>query len=168
MTPKQKVTHICETCGTEKKYDKKSRKWLCPTCLYGAFLTDEAQREAVRRFRSSDKGKAAEKRYEESEKGKAARERYFKSEKYKQRRREYNQRLKESLAIARKAMLPRAKAITREEKLVPLIDAIKEFTSISKRAPEPTDVIEWAWDEYQVKITAQEAESFIKRAQKPQ
>jgi len=160
----KKAKHICETCGSEMKYDRHSKKWLCPSCLYGAFLTDQAQRAAVKRYRQSEKGITAEKKYEQSEKGKTARERYLKSEKYKQRRREYNQRLKESLAIARAAMLPRAKAITREEKLVPLIDDIREFTQTSKHPPKAADVIEWAEDEYGTLITEIEAETFIKRA----
>ena len=156
--------HACDICGGELKYDRHSRKWLCPSCLYGAFLTDQAQRESIKRYRTSEKGIAAEKRYEQSEKGKIARERYLKSEKYKQRRREYNQRLKESLAIARAAQLPRAKAETHEEKLVPLIDDIREFIQTSKHAPLASDVVGWAEDEYQIKITPTEAEAFIKQA----
>jgi len=164
MTKTQK--HICETCGTEMKYDRKSKTYVCPSCLYGAFLTDQAQREAVKRYRQSEKGIAAEKKYEQSEKGKIARERYLKSEKYKQRRREYNQRLKESLAIARKALAgqPRAKAITREEKIVPLIDEIREYQQMSKRLPSPSDVIEWAADGHQTNLSLNEAEQLIKRA----
>ena len=162
--PKTKEAHICPTCDSEMTYDRKQRRWTCEQCLYGAYLTDLAQRDAVKRYRTSEKGKTAEKKYEQSLKGKIARERYLKSDKYKQRRREYNQRLKESLAIARKAMLPRAKAITREEKLVPLLEDIREFIITSKRAPLPSDVIEWAEDEYQTKISTSEAEAFIKRA----
>jgi len=158
--------HLCPTCGSEMKYDRHSRSWLCPQCLLGAFLTDQAQRASVKRYRQSEKGIAAEKKYEQSEKGKIARERYLKSEKYKQRRREYNQRLKESLAIARAGLAgqPRAKAITREEKLATLIDAIREYQQMSKRPPSVSDVIEWAEDEHQVKITPTEAQEFIKRA----
>ena len=157
-------THLCETCNEPMTYSRKLRKWVCEKCLYGAFLTDQAQREAVKRYRQSEKGAAAEKKYEQSEKGKTARERYLKSEKYKQRRREYNERLKESLAIARRAMLPRAKALTREEKVLPLIDDIREFIASSKHTPLPSDVIEWAEDEYQTKISTAEAEIFIKQA----
>jgi len=166
MTKKQ--PHICETCGSEMKYDKHSRKWLCPSCLYGAFLTDQAQREAVKRYRGSEKGKEAEKRYEQSDKGKVARERYLKSEKYKQRRREYNERLKESLRIAREALAgqPRAKALTGIEKLTPLIDEIKEFIQISKHPPKPQDVIDWAADEHNAKISTVEASNLIGRARK--
>ena len=161
----RKKKHICDVCSSEMKYDRHSRRWLCPACLYAAFLTDQAQRAAVKRYRQSEKGVAAEKKYEQSEKGKIARTRYLKSEKYKQRRREYNERLKESLAIARKAMLPRAKALTKEEKLATLVDAIKEYQQMSKRLPAISDVIEWAEDEHQVKITTAEAQEFIKRAQ---
>ena len=156
--------HICDVCSSEMKYDRHSRSWLCPQCLYAAFLTDQAQRESVKRYRQSEKGKTAEKKYEQSEKGKTARQRYLKSEKYKQRRREYNQRLKESLAIARKAMLPRAKALTKEERMRDLVDAIKEYRQMSKRLPSPDDVIEWVEDEHRIKITTAEAQEFIKRA----
>ena len=160
----EKIIHTCDTCGGELKYDKHSRKWMCPACLYGAFLTAQAQAESVKRYRQSEKGVAAEKRYEQSEKGKVARERYLKSEKYKQRRREYNERLKESLAIARQAHLPRAKAETREEHLVPLIDDIREFFETSKHMPTPQDVVGWAEDEHQTKISSNEAEALIKQA----
>ena len=162
MTKTTKRT--CDVCGGELKYDRHSRKWLCPACLYGAFLTDQAQRESIKRYRTSEKGIAAEKKYEQSEKGKIARERYLKSEKYKQRRREYNQRLKESLAIARQAHLPRAKALTREERLVPLVDDIREFVQTSKHTPSTSDVVGWAEDEYRIKISPTEAENFIKQA----
>lgn len=163
---REQKKEFCTTCGEPLTYSRKLRKWICEKCLYGAFLTDQAQRDAVKRYRQSDKGKASEKKYEQSEKGKTARERYLKSDKYKQRRREYNQRLKESLAIARAAMLPRAKALTREEKIVPLIDDIREFVSTSKHLPTPSDVVEWAENEYQTKISTTEAETFIKRAQR--
>ena len=159
-----KARKVCEKCGSVLKYDRRSKTYICPTCLYAAFLTDQAQRESVKRYRQSEKGKTAEKKYEQSEKGKTARDRYLKSEKYKQRRREYNQRLKESLAIARKAMLPRAKALTKEERMRDLVDAIKEYRQMSKRLPSPDDVIEWAEDEHRIKITTAEAQEFIKRA----
>ena len=162
--PKTKEKQICNACGGELKYDRHSKSYICPACLYGAFLTAQAQAESVRRYRGSEKGIAAEKRYEQSDKGKIARERYLKSEKYKQRRREYNQRLKESLAIARQAHLPRAKAETREERLVPLIDDIREFFETSKHMPASQDVVDWAENEYQTKISLTEAEVFIQQA----
>jgi len=161
-----KAKHICPTCEAVMKYDRKLKQWYCPECLHGAYLTDLAQREAVKRYRQSGKGKEAEKKYEQSGKGKVARERYLKSEKYKAARKRYNERLKESLAIARKAMLPRAKAITREEKLVPLVDEIREFIQRVKHLPKPADVVVWAEDIHQVKISTTEAEQFMKRAQR--
>ena len=164
MTTKK---HICEKCGSKMKYDRRSKTYLCPSCLYGAFLTDQAQRACVKRYRESEKGKDAEKRYEQTEKGKIARERYLKSEKYKQRRKEYNERLKESLAIARAGLAgqPRAKAPTREEKLITLVDAVQEYHQLTKRWPSPSNVMGWAEDEHQVKITPAEAQEFIRRAQ---
>lgn len=165
-----KKPRLCEVCGGELKYDRKLRKWTCPACLYGAFLTDQAQREAVKRYRESDKGKEAEKKYEQSEKGKVARERYFKSEKYKQRRREYNQRLKESLAIAREAHLERAKAFTQvEETLIDeragLIQDIKEYIDSRGTSPLIANVVESA-KEYSLKLTDEEARELIQQAQK--
>ena len=163
-TRKPKEPRICTVCGGELKYDRHSRTYVCLACLYGAFLTAQAQTESVKRYRQSEKGVAAEKKYEQSEGGKIARQRYLKSEKYKQRRREYNERLKESLAIARAAHLPRAKAETREERLVPLVDDIREFIRTSKHAPQPSDVVDWAENEYQTKISITEAEAFIQQA----
>ncbi len=156
----------CDKCNAQLEYNRKLKTWYCPECLHGAFLTDQAQREAVKRYRQSIKGKATEKKYEQSDKGKLARERYLKGGKYKQRRKEYNLRLKESLAIARAAMLPRAKALSREERLVPLVDDIREFIQASKHSPKSTDVVEWAQDEYHTKITESEAQKFIEHAHK--
>ena len=163
----EKHAHICPTCDKPMTYSRKLKKWICEPCLYGAFLTDQAQREAIKRYRQSEKGKETEKRYEQSKKGKVARERYYKSAKYKEARKRYNERLKESLAIARQAMLPRAKALTREERLLPLIDDIREFIATTKRSPSPSDVAVWAEDEYQTKIPNSVAESLIKQAQRP-
>ena len=154
--------HICEKCGTAMKYDRHSRRWLCPYCLYAAYLTDQAQRASVRRYRESEKGKAAEKKYEHSEKGKIARERYLKSEKYKQRRREYNQRLKESLAIARSAQLPRARKLTEKEikdKFNALARDVKDAINLRIK-PSVEDVKAWAED-YGLKITNAEAQNLI-------
>ena len=169
MTPKQKVERLCETCGEPLTYSRKLRKWICEKCLYGAFLTDQAQREAVKRYRQTEKGKEAEKKYEQSGKGKTARERYLKSEKYKQRRREYNQRLKESLAIARAAQLERPKKITAEEKLVTdehaaLIQDIREYIDSSNRLPT-IDNVKTQAEEYGLKLTDEQAHELIRRAQ---
>lgn len=166
---KQKVKKPCPTCNEPMVYSRKLRKWVCEQCLYGSFLTDQAQREAVRRYRQTEKGKDAEKRYEQSEKGKTARERYLKSEKYKQRRREYNQRLKESLAIARAAQLERPKAITAEEKLVAderaaLIQDIREYIDSSNRLPT-IDNVKTQAEDYGLKLTDEQARELIRRAQ---
>ena len=169
--PKTKEVSLCPTCGGKITYSRKLRKWICEPCLYGAYLTDQAQREAVKRYRQTEKGKEAEKKYEVSEKGKTARERYLKSEKYKQRRREYNQRLKESLAIARAAELDRAKALTSVEVMAadeqaPLIQDIHEYFDFRGHLPTPEDVRNWADTEYKLKLTAEQARELIRRAQK--
>lgn len=97
------MAELCERCGDALKYSRKKKEWYCPTCLLGSFLSDEAQKAAYKRYRQSPKGKASQKKWEESKKGKAARNKYLKSAKYRQRRKEYNDRLKESLRIARLA-----------------------------------------------------------------
>ena len=165
----------CDRCGTQLLYNRKLKKWYCPSCMKGAYLTNLAQLASVKKYRASEKGRVASKRYEQSEKGKVARARYLKSEKYKAARKRYNERLKESLAIARKAFEGghREKRLTREERLVPLIDDIREFTRTAKIRghtilhPSPEDVITWAEDEYKVKITPNEAAEFIRRARLP-
>jgi len=160
--PKKRV---CEKCGTELKYSRKLRKWVCPSCTLSAYLTDQAQRASVRRYRQSEKGIDAAKRYEQSEKGKVARKRYLSSEKYKQRRREYNQRLKESLAIARAAQLPRNRKATEKEikdKWNALARDIKDSMNLKMR-PSVSDVITWAED-YGLKPTNAEAQNLINTA----
>ena len=168
---KSKEPRLCPTCEGPLTYSRKLRRWICEQCLYGAYLTDQAQREAVKRYRDSEKGKASEKKYEQSEKGKTARERYLKSEKYKQRRREYNQRLKESLAIARAAEPERAKAITPAEKRVidehaALIQDIREYMDSYGRLPTPEAVKTSALDDYNTKLTDEQARELLQRAQK--
>ncbi len=167
--PKTKQEHLCTTCEEPMTYSRKLKKWVCEICLYGAFLTDQAQREAVKRYRQTDKGKEAEKKYEQSDKGKTARERYLKSDKYKQRRREYNQRLKESLAIARAAHLERPKALTEAEVLVTdehaaLIQDIREYIDSSNRLP-PVDSVKTQAEDYGLKLTDEQARELIRRAQ---
>ena len=168
--PKTKEKHICPTCEGEMVYSRKLRRWICEQCLYGAYLTDQAQREAVKRYRESEKGKASEKKYEQSDKGKTARERYLKSDKYKQRRREYNQRLKESLAIVRAAGLERAKAITPAEERVAdehaaLIQDIREYIDSSNKLPS-TEAVKTQAEEYGLELSNEQAHELIQRAQK--
>lgn len=161
----------CEACKGNLTYSRKLKQYVCKQCLFGAFLTDQSQRAAVKRYRQSEKGKATEKTYEQTEKGKITRNKYLKSEKYKQRRREYNQRLKESLAIARAALPERAKKITpiemkaADERLA-LISDIREYIDSATRSPSPSDVKTWAETEYKMKITIEEAANLIQQARK--
>lgn len=168
-TKDKKQKKICETCGSEMKCSRKLRKWICEQCLYGAFLTDQAQREAVRRYRQTEKGKESERKYELSEKGKTARERYLKSDKYKEARKRYNQRLKESLAIARQAELERAKALTEaeaklEDERASIIQDIREFIDTMGRLPTIASVKTLA-KEQDIKLTDEQAHELIRRAQ---
>ena len=93
----------CPKCGSRMTLYEPTGMYYCKPCLQASFLTDEAQKEAQKRYRQSSKGKIATHNYEQSEKGKVARLKYFKSPKYKQRRKEYNERIRESLRIARQA-----------------------------------------------------------------
>lgn len=158
----------CPKCGGPLKYSRKTKQWYCPQCLLSAYLTDQAQKEAMRRYRQSQKGIEAAQRYEKSEKGKAAREKYLKSDKYKQRRREYNERLKESLRIAREVIGPRgARKGTPEEarqlELVPLKSDIREFKMMAGHLPDVSEVKEWA-EEYNITINDAEAQKLLQEA----
>jgi len=164
---------ICTVHGTPLKYSRKARKYYCPECLYSSFLTHQAQQEAVKRYRQSEKGKASERKYELSEKGQAAREKYLKSEKYKQRRREYNERLKESLRIARiareeKATTEKEVEVRRTSELMPLIQDIHEYADIMGRLPSPREVIVWARDAYKTSLPLDKAIELLRRAQRKQ
>lgn len=160
------------TCPIHDKpltYSRKLRKWYCKDCLFSSFLTYQAQQAAVKRYRQSKKGKEAERKYELSNKGKEARDRYLKSEKYKEARKAYNERLKESLRIARLAQLERATKekdveIRRTEESLPLIQDIREYLDVMGRTPEPAEVIIWA-DAYGITLTHKKASELIKRAQ---
>jgi len=166
-----KTKKTCKTCGTTLEYNRRTKTYFCPQCAYGAFLTDQAQRDAVKRYRESEKGRDSEKKYEQSEKGRTARERYLKSDKYKQRRKEYNQRLKESLGIARAAELDRAKKLTPAEgeavdEFAALVQDIREYIDSSNRVPSPADVRTWAEEEYKLKLTDEQARELLQKAQK--
>lgn len=162
---------ICPMHNTPLKYSRKLRMWYCPDCLYASFLTHQAQQEAVKRYRQTEKGKAAEEKYEKSPKGKAAREKYLKSEKYKQRRREYNQRLKESLQIARIALAERATREKEEERqrteeLMPLIQDVREYLDTMGNLPSPSEVVKWARDAYGVTLSSNRVAKLINKAAK--
>ncbi len=159
--PKEKK--VCLEHSTPLTYNRKHKMWFCKTCLYGSFLTHQTQQAAVKRYRQSDKGKAAEKKYEQSEKGKTARERYLKSDKYKQRRKEYNQRLKESLQIAR---LAHREITTKEtpaeerkgDKLQDLARELRRFYDFRGILPTTTKIIEWAKADYDITMTPAEVD----------
>jgi uncharacterized Zn finger protein (UPF0148 family) len=163
---------VCDKCGTGLTYSPEHGRWFCKACLYGAFLTHQAQQEATRRYRQSEKGKNSEKKYEQTERGKATREKYLKSEKYKQRRKEYNQRLKESLQIARAAHLERASAakpseVVRDEEMKPLIQDIQEYVNTMGHEPSTSEVVTWSLDVYGMKgMTTEQAQTLIEEAKK--
>jgi len=164
--PQQQRT--CSKCGEPLKYSRKTKQWYCPQCLLSAWLTDQAQKEAVRRYRQSPKGTEAAQRYEQSEKGKSAREKYLKSPKYKLRRKEYNERLKESLRIAREVIGPRgARKDTPEEarqfELLPIKNDIREFKTMAGHLPPIEDVKEWA-EEYNITMSDVEAQKLLQES----
>lgn len=158
---------ICEKCDEPKKYDRKRKVWYCPTCLLSAFLTDQAQRDSMKRYRQSEKGTEASQRYEQSEKGKVARQKYLKGEKYKQRRKEYNDRLKESLRIAREALGvhrgARPTQIEQERDLSIIRKDVLEFTQMAGHTPTLEDVKDWA-HEYDITLSDAEAQKLIQEA----
>jgi len=167
--PKQE--RICPLHNKPLTYSRKHKTYFCKECLYASFLTHQAQQEAVKRYRQTEKGKAAERKYELTEKGKAARARYLKSEKYKQRRREYNQRLKESLQIARSVLTERATREKVEEKqrtdeLMPLIQDIREYADTLGKMPSPPEVAKWAKDAYGTDLPLDRAIELINKATK--
>ena len=166
-----KQSHICPSHSTPMKYSRKLRTWYCSECLQRAYESYLAQQEAVKRYRDSEKGKTAQERYEDSEKGQTARQRYLHSDKYKAARKAYNQRLKESLQIARAAKLEkpskeRAVERVRTEELSPLVQDIREYLDTMGRRPLTTEVKEWANDIYETKITTERARELIERASK--
>lgn len=168
MTTTKKV---CPTHNEPLIYSREQKKHYCKTCLYGAYLTYQTQQAAVKRYRQSEKGRAAEKRYETSERGKTARDRYLKSEKYKQRRAEYNERLKESLRIARQAHLERAVKHTevetqRDEGLLSLVQDIQEYFDTFNTPPSTAIVIRWAKSAHKLDISPNKAAELITKALK--
>lgn len=165
----KKTERVCQTHDRPLVYSRKQKLWYCPDCLQSSFLSWQAQQEAVKRYRQTEKGQEAQKRYEDSDKGKAAREKYLKSEKYKQRRREYNQRLKESLQIARAAKLERPSAQKEVERVVaegmsPLLLDIMEYQDTMGKNPTLTEVREWSTDVYKTTINSDRARELIEIA----
>jgi len=136
------------------------KAWHCKSCLYAAHLTHEAQKNAQKRWRDSEKGKQKIREHETG-KGKAARERYLKSPKYKARRKEYNERLKESLAIAR-AVRKEATHFEPEftkQKISALMRDIHDYMSWG-RAPSIAEVTEWA-EGYNLQLTEDQVRELI-------
>lgn len=167
--PKQ--THICPKHNKRMVYSRTAKQWFCQECLYASFLTHQAQIAAQKRYQQSEKFKASQEKYRHSEKGQTAREKYLKGPKYKQRRKEYNERLKESLEIARQAQLERPSALKeveaiRNESLAPLIQDIREYLDTMGRSPTATEVATWAEDVYKVKLTKERALKLIDLATK--
>ena len=166
-----KQSHLCPSHQTPMKYSRKLKTWYCSECLQRAYESYLAQQEAVKRYRGSGKGKTAQEHYEQSDKGQTARQRYLHSDKYKAARRAYNQRLKESLQIARAAKLERpsterAVERVRTEVMSPMVQDIREYLDTMGQRPSTTDVKEWANDIYGTKITTERARELIETATK--
>jgi hypothetical protein len=163
---------ICEIHGVPLK--KFKGKDVCEQCLYASNLTYETQKEAIKRFNRSPEGREAAKKYEDSDKGKAARKRYLNSDKYKLRRKDYNERLKQSLAIARAAQTTgnRASRLTTEETAVSttlsaldgLVTEIRSYLDTHQRAPTIKNVVDTAKRDYSKIIDAAKAQELIDAA----
>jgi hypothetical protein len=146
-------------------------KEVCEQCLYSSHLTYTTQREAIQRYNKSPEGRAAAKKYEQSDQGKETRNKYLKSEKYKAARKAYNERLRNSLAIARasQSVGGRAKAITPVEMhtataLEGLMAEIREYVDSNMRLPTVANVIATAKKDYNQVIDAKKAQELIATA----
>jgi molecular chaperone GrpE (heat shock protein) len=162
--PKQ----LCPKHNIPLTYSRKHKRYFCKECLYASFLTHQAQQASYKKWHQSAKGKASVKKYEQTT-GRAARERYLHSDKYKQRRREYNERLKESLRIARIALAERATREKEEERirtteLAPLIQDIREYIDSLGRTPTSAEVTKWARDAYSLTLSKDRAQELITKA----
>ena len=159
---------VCPKHNESLLYYKEKDLWYCKSCLFSSFLTAEAQKAAVNRYNKSAKHKKSEKAYEQGT-GKEARERYLKSDKYKARRKEYNERLADSLRIARAAHLERAvseKVVERKkaEEFTELIQDIREYIDEQNRQPSAKNVVHWAKENYRKTISLDQAKVIIDRA----
>ena len=163
MARKAEIAPICEIHNEAKV--KLKDQWWCKSCIYGSHLTYQAQKDAVKNWRQSDKGITSEKEYEQSDKGKVARGRYLHSDKYKAARKAYNERLKESLAIARSVRVESAKGKTQVEIDIPvlsgLISEIREYYDNYNKAPATKNVIDTAKRDYNTVIDKDKAEELI-------
>jgi hypothetical protein len=153
------------------KYSPKQKTWYCSECLHAAFLTAEAQKESVKKYQHSKKFKNSQDKYRQSDKGQKARNDYFHSDKYKERRKEYNERLKESLAIARQAHLERTSVqkpveTLRTEEFKPLIQDIREYIDAMGHSPTHHEVVVWAKDTYAMQLPVSKASELIQQAAK--
>ena len=165
MTDKAKM---CPKHGIPLKYYAEKDLWFCKDCLFSSYLTQTAQDAAVKRYNHSEKHKTSEQKYEQGT-GREARERYLKSDKYKLRRKEYNERLAESLRIARAAHTGRAvseKAAERkqQEEFAELIADIREYIDEQGRQPSSKNVAHWAKEDYNKTISLDQAKEIINRA----
>ena len=165
MTTEQ--PRICPKHNIPLKYDDKVG-WYCKDCLFSSYLTQQAQDAAVKRYNKTAKHKNAEKKYEQGT-GKTARDKYLHSDKYRQRRREYNERLAESLRIARAAHTGRAvseKQVERKQKeeFAELIEDIREYLDTQGRQPTAKNVTHWAKENYNKTISLDQAKTIIERA----
>lgn len=168
MTPK-KTEQLCPIHSTSMVTLK--GKLYCKSCLYASHLTHQAQKEAIAHWRKSEIGIASEKQYEQSDKGKAARGKYLHSEKYKLARKAYNERLKESLAIARSARTESAKGLTKEERQVAtglegLLAEVREYLDTNLKAPTVKNVVDTAKRDYNQVISEEKAKELIDVAKK--
>ena len=166
--PEDTEVRICPKHNIPLTFFEKDGKWYCKDCLYSSFLTAQAQAAAVTRYNHTDKHKESEKAYEQ-DKGKTARKKYLQSDKYKQRRKEYNERLADSLRIARAAHLDRAqssKAVEtkQKEEFAELIADIREYVDSQNRQPSSKNVVKWAKDDYNKTISLDQAKTIIDRA----
>jgi hypothetical protein len=164
-------TEVAPTCPIHNEVKVKLHdKYWCKSCIYGSHLTVQAQKSAVKNWRQSPKGITSEKEYEQgpSKDPGGARYRYLHSDKYKTARKAYNERLKDSLAIARSVRTASAKGITQIETEVPilngLVSEIREYLDRYQKAPSVKTIIDTAKKDYNTIIDKDKAAELIKAA----
>ncbi len=169
--PRTSTAPVCEIHN--EPMVKVKGKYYCQKCLFASHLTYETQRQAVERYNKSPEGRAAAKKYEQSDKGKETRNKYLKSEKYKAARKAYNDRLRESLRLARAArgLGERASELTEPElrvatSLEGLVAEIRSYIDENLRPPSVRNVIDTAKRDYNTVIDAKKAEELIETATK--
>jgi len=144
---------------------KIGKDWYCKSCLHAAHLTNEAQKEAQRRWRQSSRGKQKVREWATGP-GKETRERYLKGPKGMAKRLElrkkYNEQLKEAQAISRAGGHDRGTTFTSEQLSQKLAALARDIWDTGSWRQKPTvdEVIKNAAT-YGLELTHDQAQKLI-------